>query len=76
MRADDDEALHEAVRAAASYLQAHPDVVPDGGVVANNTQRAVMAVEAHVVFLRRDPTGDEVRVELSRRRTGYPQREL
>ena len=67
---EEDRALHDAVRAAATYLPAHPDLLPDGGAVATNTQLAVMAVEAHGAFLRGDPTEDEVRVVLSRRQTG------
>ncbi len=63
--------MHEAVRAAATYLPAHPELLPDGSAVATNTQLAVMAVEAHGVFLRGDPTEDEVRVVLSRRRSDH-----
>ena len=68
---EEDRALHDAVRAAATYLPTHPDLLPDGSAVATNTQLAVMAVEAHGVFLRGDPTEDEVRVVLSRRRSGH-----
>ena len=68
---EEDRVLHDAVRAAAAYVQAHPDLLPDGSAAANNTQRAVMAVEAHRVFLRGDPTEHDVRVELSRRGSGH-----
>lgn len=69
---------HAAVRAAAAAIGERPDLLP-GGVAASATQRAVLAVEIHDTFLRRDPaTGcasvvvpdhDEVRVAV-RRRTG------
>ena len=68
---EEDRVLHDAVRAAAAYVLAHPDLLPDGSAAANNTQRAVIAVEAHRVFLRGAPTEDDVRVELSRRRSGH-----
>jgi Fe-S-cluster containining protein len=67
---DDDQAMHDAVRAAATYVRAHPDLLPDRSRAATSTQQAVMAVEVHRVFLPGDPTGEEVRVELSRRRGG------
>jgi uncharacterized protein len=65
---------HDAVKAAASYLGQHTDVLPDGVVPANTTQLAVLAIEVHDVFLRRreqpdqavDPDPDAVRVELRR----------
>jgi Fe-S-cluster containining protein len=58
---------HEAVRAAATFLDDNPGVL--GGSVASATQTAVHAVEIYDVFLgdaaRADP--DEIRVQLSRR---------
>ena len=68
---EEDRVLHDAVRAAAAYVLAHPDLLPDGSAAANNTQRAVIAAEAHRAFLRGAPTEDDVRVELSRRRSGH-----
>lgn len=43
------EVRHSAVRAAASYLAEHPEVLPGGAPSA--TQRAVLAVEVHAAFL-------------------------
>ncbi len=61
---------HDAVRAAAAYLRAHPDVVP-GGAVGSTTQLAVLAVEVHAAFLGREHVDDaEIRVEVQRRARG------
>ncbi len=71
--ASEDVLLHHAVRAAASFLDAHADDLglPSG---TNETQRAVMAVASHGLFraaspadgrAQVEPTLDEVRVELS-----------
>jgi hypothetical protein len=49
-----DAARHDAVRAAASFLLAHPDRSPTGSAPVNATQRAVAAVEIHEAFLGRD----------------------
>ena len=76
-----DRIRHDAVRAAAAFVQEHPDVVPDAAVAANTMQVAVLAIEHHDIFIRRDETGhmivfephpQEVRVELARRRTPRP----
>jgi Fe-S-cluster containining protein len=67
---------HAAVRAAAVYLAAHPEVVP-GGLPSNPTQRAVLAVLAHRAFVGSgadddrpvcvtDPQPEAVRDELDR----------
>jgi Fe-S-cluster containining protein len=63
---------HEAVRAAAVWLRAHPDAAPDGRPLGAPPQLAAAAVEAHRAFLG-DPRPDAaaVRVELSRR---FPER--
>jgi hypothetical protein len=61
----DDDDRHGAVRAAAAYLRAHPDLVPGAG--ANPTALAVRAVEVHDVFLGGDPDPEAVRVQLRRR---------
>jgi uncharacterized protein len=68
-----------AVRAAASFFRANPDLLPDPVVPRTTTQLAVLSVELHDLFLDddvgdavvRDPDPDEVRVEV-RRRTGTP----
>src|SRR4051794_21374191 len=70
-----DRAHHDAVRAAAEFLQAHPEVVPDTVSTSSSTQVAVLAILAHEAFLSRDdcgnavvvhPTADEVRVAITR----------
>ena len=69
---------HEAVQAAAQFLEEHSALLPDGSVPPTATPRAVLAVEIHEVFLRRDGSGrvtvvepdlDTVRAELLRVRT-------
>jgi Fe-S-cluster containining protein len=77
--ADRDE--HDAVRAAASYLDEHRGGLGDGAVPASPTALAVVAIEVHDLFLQRDeasgrtavvsPDLGVVRVEL-RRRTRPP----
>ena len=69
---------HDAVRAAATFLDEHEGVLPAGTVPANTTQLAVLAIGVHDAFLRRDeetgrttlvdPDPDVVRVEVMRRR--------
>lgn len=60
---------HAAVRAAAAYVSQHPDALPDGLRSPNATQRAVLAIEAHDLFLDgREPVPGDVRVALARRR--------
>jgi Fe-S-cluster containining protein len=61
---DDDRVRHDAVRAAAAYVQARADVLPDGRAPATATQRAVLAVRVHEEFLGVDgETGQAVVVE-------------
>jgi hypothetical protein len=50
-----DQIEHDAVRAAASFLGAHPDLVRDAGIPANETQLASLAIEIHELFLGQDP---------------------
>jgi len=67
----------DAVRAAAAFLQDRSGLLPSGAVPRNTTQLAVLAIELHEAFLRRDedtgqttvvdPDPDVVRVELLRR---------
>jgi hypothetical protein len=64
---DADRDRHAAVRAAATFLDEHPELFPDGDG-PNTTEHAVLAVELHDVFLRPgDPDGRAVRAELRRR---------
>lgn len=42
----------EAVQAAASFLDHHADVLPAGSASPNASQRAVLAINIHEVFLR------------------------
>jgi Fe-S-cluster containining protein len=71
---EEDRVLQEALRAAAAYLKAHVDLLPDGVAPTNATQLAVVAVQAHGAFLKIDrevdPDPAAVRVELTRRRSG------
>ena len=57
-----DRAQHDAAPAAAKYLVEHRDLFPDGAVPATATQRAVLAIEIHDVFLRRDDDTGETEV--------------
>lgn len=64
---DDSRDQHAAVRAAAAFLRAHPDLVPAAEVPANATQLAVLAVEIHDAFLRhREPDPDAVTAAFER----------
>jgi Fe-S-cluster containining protein len=49
-----DRVEHAAVLAAATYLEAGPGVLPDASAPRTATARAVVAVEIHRAFLRRD----------------------
>ena len=71
-RDDDARAEHDAVRAAARFVGDHPEVL-FGPAPVPSTQRAVLAVELHALFLAPDrrPEPHEVRVELGRRRRDY-----
>ena len=67
----------DAVRAAATFLQEHTDLLPSGTAPTNATQLAVLAIELHDLFLGRDketrqttvvtPDPELVKVELKRR---------
>jgi uncharacterized protein len=58
-----DRVQHDAVRAAASFLQLHPAVLP-GLSPDNTTQVAIVAIRIHDVFLGRDAgTGEPVVVQ-------------
>jgi uncharacterized protein len=68
---------YDAVRAAATYLDEHPGLLPDGAAPRNATQLAVLAIEIHDLFLRHDeetgtttvvePDPDRVRAAVMRR---------
>ena len=45
--AEADRSEHEAVRATATFVREHEDLLPDELVPANPTQRAVLAIELH-----------------------------
>ena len=57
-----DRSQRDAVRAAARFLREHPGAVSDEAVPLSATQRAVMAIEVHDVFLRRDPVTNRASV--------------
>ena len=69
---DDGRVRHEAVLTAATFLDEHAAALFDGAAAPDATQRAVLAVEMHAVFVGRTPDPTEVRVELSRRRGSRP----
>ena len=60
-----DAAEQEAVRAAAAFLAAHPELLADG---APTSQQAIAAIELHDLFLTPDapPTVADVRDRLAR----------
>jgi len=45
---------HDAVRAAATFLHDRPGSLPEGAVPTDVTRLAVLAIEVHGAFLRRD----------------------
>ena len=73
---DGERHLRGAVQAAAAHLRDHPDALAGHAGRPSTTQLAVLAVEVHEVFLRRDadgrvavvdPAPEEVRVAVTRR---------
>lgn len=58
----DDRNEHEAVRAAATFLDERRGLLPEGAVPTNATPRAVLAIEIHDAFLRRDEEADQTTV--------------
>ena len=61
-----DDVRHEAVRAAATFIREHPDLVPAPAVPVTSTRLAVLAVEIHDAFMGRDEgTRDPIVVEPS-----------
>src|SRR3984957_10470899 len=57
-----DRTHHAAVRAAARFLDAHADLLPAEARPANATQRAILALEIHGLFLGRDDAAGPTRV--------------
>lgn len=55
-----DRTLHDALRAAAAFLNDHTDLLP-GGAATNATQLAVVAIEIHDLFLGGDEESDEAK---------------
>ncbi|MDQ1534110.1 MAG: uncharacterized protein QOF28_1871 [Actinomycetota bacterium] len=50
---------HDATVAAATFLAEHGDLFPHGVVPSTATQRAVLAIKIHHIFLRRDAAGGD-----------------
>ena len=81
---DDDRIAHEAVRAAATFVRDRNDLAPDGAGAPSATHLALLAIELHDLFMRRDaaagtttvvaPDPRAVRVELTRRGRSGPAR--
>ncbi len=61
-----DERAHRAARAAAAYLDAHPEVLPPEAPRPGTAQRAVLALGIHEAFLAPDgETGEAVGPEVA-----------
>jgi uncharacterized protein len=68
---------HRAVQAAAEFITANEDVLPEGAALPNATGLAILAIQVHQAFVQRhaasgqatviDPDPAAVRVELTRR---------
>jgi hypothetical protein len=62
--AEIDRVRHDAVRAAASFVREHDDLLSEAVAPANATQHAVLAVRLHDAFVRHDDeTGRSVVVD-------------
>lgn len=61
-RSPDDQARHDAVRAAARFLQARVRDWPPGAVPVTTTHQAVLAAELHDRFLGADPETGRLQV--------------
>lgn len=53
---------HDAIRAAVTFLRDRPDVFPTDAMRPTTTQLAVLAIELHDLFLRRDESTDQMTV--------------
>jgi len=58
---------HAAVEAAATFLAEHPDVLPPTSGRPSLTRLAALAIEISDVFVRGDPTAEDVRAALRNR---------
>jgi len=56
--AEIDQIEHDAVRAAARFVQEHRDLLPDDLVPANATQHAVLAIRLHDSYLTQPDASD------------------
>jgi Fe-S-cluster containining protein len=74
---EEDQIRRDAVRAAAAFLDRHPDLWPAPGAPVNSTQVAAAAIAIHGAFLRRraegvqqpasiEPDPEQIRRELAR----------
>jgi Fe-S-cluster containining protein len=64
---DADRMEHDAVQAAARFLDEHRGLFPESAVPTSATQLAVLAIEIHDLFLGRDePDADVVRADVMR----------
>ncbi len=68
-----DHVEHDAVRAAATFLDEHREMVLAAGLPATATQRAVLAVQIHRAFLAADPDPEVVRAEIMRWKGSDPE---
>lgn len=59
---DDDRVRHAAVQAAAAFVRERSDALPEGAAPANTTQRAVLAVRLHDMFLSHDDNTGRISV--------------
>jgi len=64
---DADRVAHDAVLAAARFVRERAHALPEETIPTTATQRAVLAIELHEVFVGGEPEPDEVRVFLTRR---------
>ena len=55
---------HDAVQAAATFLAAHPEVLPDPSLARDATRLAVLAIEVSAAFVGHEPeTGERMVVD-------------
>jgi Fe-S-cluster containining protein len=75
---EEDQARRQAVRAAASYMNRHQDLLPASGLPANSTEVAATAIAIHRAFVRSgeeeaqqapsaNPEPQQIYAELARR---------
>ena len=63
-----DRSEHDAVKAAATFLDEHRDLLPGDAIPTNPTQRAVLAIAIHDAFVSPVPDLDAVRAAVMRAR--------